>query len=215
MISEETGMNTLARIGAQGERIHNTEKNLDLTHNHNRDAADKAKEIKTLNRSMFAVHVSNPFTSSSRAAKADEQVLERHHLEREQREATRRAGYDTDQRLQTTFKDIGRVDPNAAAKKQSSLAERAKYQFEADSEDDEMENEIDSNLDALGGAAGRLNGLARATGKEVEEQNAHLIRINQKSTVCLVPILCSRTSTVGPRIPILIQHLRLSTTRLL
>ena len=30
--------------------------------------------------------------------------------------------------------------------------------------------EIDSNLDALGGAASRLNGLARATGKEVDEQ---------------------------------------------
>ena len=42
--------------------------------------------------------------------------------------------------MQTTFKDIGKVEPNAAAKKQSSLAERAKYQFEADSEDDEMEN---------------------------------------------------------------------------
>lgn len=132
---------------------------------------------------MFAVHVSNPFTSASRTAKADADVLERHHMERAAREATRRAGYDTDQRMQKTFKDIGKTDPNSAAKKQSSLAERAKYQFEADSEDDEMENEIDSNLDALGGAAGRLNGLARATGKEVETQNEHLLRINQKSTV--------------------------------
>ena len=32
----------------------------------------------------------------------------------------------------------------------STLADRAKYQFEADSEDDEMENEIDSNLDQVG-----------------------------------------------------------------
>ena len=31
----------------------------------------------------------------------------------------------------------------------STLADRAKYQFEADSEDDEMENEIDNNLDQL------------------------------------------------------------------
>ena len=137
---------------------------------------------------MFAVHVSNPFTSGSRAARADADVLERHHLEREQREATRRAGYDTDQRLQKTFQDIGKKDANAAAKKQSTLAERAKYQFEADSEDDEMENEIDSNLEALGGAASRLNGLARATGKEVEDQNERLIIINQKSTVCLFQI---------------------------
>ena len=61
-------------------------------------------------------------------------------MEREAREATRRAGYETNQRMQTTFKDIGKPESNAAAKKQSSLAERAKYQFEADSEDDEMEN---------------------------------------------------------------------------
>ncbi len=135
-------MNTLARVGAQGERIHNTEKNLDLTQNHNRSAEDKAKELKTLNRSMFAVHVSNPFTASSRREQRDADVMERHHMEREAREATRRAGYDTNQRLEKTFKDIGKTDPNAAAKKQSSLAERAKYQFEADSEDDEMENEV-------------------------------------------------------------------------
>lgn len=136
-------MNTLARVGAQGERIHNTEKNLDLTQNHNRTAEDKAKELKKLNRSMFAVHVSNPFTASSRAEQRDADVLERHHLEREAREATRRAGYQTNQRMEKTFKDLSKQEPNnAAAKKQSSLAERAKYQFEADSEDDEMENEV-------------------------------------------------------------------------
>lgn len=135
-------MNTLARIGAQGERIHNTEKNLDLTANHNKVAEDRAKELKKLNRSMFAVHVSNPFTAGSRERDRDADVLERHAMEREAREATRRAGYDTNKRMEKTFKDIGKTDPNAAAKKQSSLAERAKYQFEADSEDDEMENEV-------------------------------------------------------------------------
>ena len=87
--AEESGMNTLARIGAQGERIHHAEKNLDLTSNQNRMAEAKAKELKTLNRSMFAVHVSNPFTAGSRAEKRDNDVMERHHLEREQREATR------------------------------------------------------------------------------------------------------------------------------
>lgn len=35
-----------------------------------------------------------------------------------------------------------------------SLAERAKYQFEADSEDEAMEEEIDANIDLLHGAAG-------------------------------------------------------------
>ena len=179
--AEETGRDTLARIGAQGERIHNTEKNLDLTANHNRIAEEKAKELKTLNKSMFAVHVSNPFTASSRRAQRDEDVMEKHRMERAEREATRRAGYETEQRLQKTFKDLQPGDPGYnTAKKQSSLAERAKYQFEADSEDEEMENEIDSNLDALNGAATRLNGLAKATGKEIDEQNRHLERINAK-----------------------------------
>lgn len=50
--SEETGRDTLARLGAQGERIHNTEKNLDLASNQNRLAEEKARELKQLNRSM-------------------------------------------------------------------------------------------------------------------------------------------------------------------
>ena len=179
--AEETGYTTLARLGAQGERIHNTEKNLDLTANHNRVAEEKARELKQLNKSMFAVHVSNPFTATSRKQARDDNIMEKHRTERAQREATRRAGYDSEQRLKKTFKELQPGDKGYSEQaKQSSLAERAKYQFEADEEDDDMENEIDSNLDALSGAASRLNGLARATGKEVDEQNRHLERINDK-----------------------------------
>ena len=179
--AEESGRNTLARLGAQGERIHNTEKNLDLTANSNRTAAEKARELKTLNKSMFAVHISNPLTSASRRQQRDDDIMEKHQTERAMREATRREGYETDQRLQKTFKDLNNpTDNSAVARKKSSLAERAKYQFEADSEDEKMEDEIDSNIDALHGAATRLNGLARATGTELDEQNRHLTRINDK-----------------------------------
>lgn len=179
--AEETGRATLARLGAQGERIHNTEKNLDLAANHNRIAEEKAKELKTLNKSMFAVHVSNPFTSSSRKAARDQEIIEKHRAEREQRDATRQAAFGTQQRMERAFKELqpGDAGYRPAATK-ASLAERSKYQFEADSEDDEMENEIDSNLDALGHAAGRLNALARATGREVDDQNKHIDRIIQK-----------------------------------
>jgi len=180
--AEETGRATLARLGAQGERIHNTEKNLDLAANHNRIAEEKAKELKTLNKSMFAVHVSNPFTASSRNAARDQEIIERHRSEREQRDATRQAAFSGQQRMERAFKDLQPGDVGyRAPQTKSSLAERSKYQFEADSEDEEMENEIDSNLDALGHAAGRLNALARATGKEVDEQNKHIDRIIGKS----------------------------------
>lgn len=191
--AEESGRNTLARLGAQGERIHNTEKNLDLTANSNRTAAEKARELKTLNKSMFAVHISNPLTSASRRQQRDDDIMEKHQTERAMREATRREGYETDQRLQKTFKDLNNLNDNsAAARKKSSLAERAKYQFEADSEDEKMEDEIDSNIEALHGAATRLNGLARATGTELDEQNRHLTRINDKVSPYDLVVLATR-----------------------
>jgi len=43
-----------------------------------------------------------------------------------------------------------------------------------------MENEIDDNLEALHGAAGKLKGLASAMGREVDKQNEHIIRITGK-----------------------------------
>ncbi|MCJ1389309.1 Protein transport protein S9 plasma membrane t-SNARE [Xylographa bjoerkii] len=179
--AEETGRDTLARLGAQGEHIHNTEKNLDLAHNANRVAEDKAAELKKLNRSMFAVHVANPFTASQRSARRDQDVLDRHLDERDAREATRRAAYQQNQRLQQNFSALAQPGNTGTAQKAKNLADRAKYQFEADSEDEDMENEIDQNLDLLGDAAGRLNALARATGQEVDEQNRLLDRIADKS----------------------------------
>jgi hypothetical protein len=179
--AEETGRATLARLGAQGERIYNTEKNLDLAAHHNRIAEEKAKELKTLNKSMFAVHVSNPFTSSQRKADRDQEIIDRHRLERDQRDATRQNAFAGQQRMDRAFKDLQPGDVGyRGAQTKASLAERSKYQFEADSEDEDMENEIDSNLDALGHAAGRLNLLARATGKEVDEQNKHIDSIIEK-----------------------------------
>lgn len=52
-----------------------------------------------------------------------------------------------------------------------------------------MENEIDANLDALGGAASRLNKLARATGEEVGRQNVIIDgiagKVNNKPIILL------------------------------
>ena len=176
--AEETGRDTLARLGAQGERIHNTERNLDLASTQNRIAEEKARELKTLNKSMFAMHVSNPFTASSRREDRDKKVMETHRQEREQRDATRKAAWDSTARNEQTNRSMQGM---GGGMKKSTLADRAKYQFEADSEDDEMENEIDSNLDALHGAAKRLNQLGRAMGEEVDTQNKHIERITGKT----------------------------------
>lgn len=179
--AEETGRGTLERLAAQGERIHTTEKNLDLATNHNRIAEERAKQLKTLNKSMFAVHVSNPFTKTSRLQARDDDIIEKNRAEREQRDATRAAAFASKARADGAFRDLRPGEPGYDAEKQKSrLAERAKYQFEADSEDDEMEGEIDRNLDSLGQAAGRLNAVARATGREVDEQNRQIDKIIKK-----------------------------------
>lgn len=190
--AEETGRSTLARLGAQGERIHNTEKNLDLAANQNRIADERSRELKKLNKSMFAMHVSNPFTGAERRKARDEAIIDRHHEERLQREETRLAAFRTEQRMGQNFKEIEKQGKSGGPKSRN-LADRAKYQFEQDSEDDEMENEIESNLDALHGAAVRLNGLARATGNELEQQNKRLDvimgKVRSVLSHCLTPLL--------------------------
>ncbi|KAJ5411133.1 uncharacterized protein N7487_005492 [Penicillium crustosum] len=179
--AEETGRATLARLGAQGESVHDTEKSLDMTTIEGRIAEEKAKELKTLNKSMFAVHVSNPFTASRRRRDRDEKTLNTHRQDREIREGTRSEAHATNQRMEKVFRDIDRDAAKQGKGKKASVTERAKYQFEADSEDEAMEDEIEQNLDLLSGATGRLNGLAKATGKELDEQNRHLERIMGKS----------------------------------
>lgn len=198
--AEETGRNTLARLGAQGEKILDTERALDVAASQNRLAEEKARELKTLNRSMFAVHVSNPFTKSARERERDEQYLAQHREDRANRDNTRREAYQTTQRMERTFREIDREAQKQAPKTKRNVSERAKYQFEADSEDDAMEDEIEQNLDLLSGAASRLNGLARATARELDEQNRHLDRIMEKVSLILMRRHCmTRLLTVFGR----------------
>ena len=126
------------------------------------------------------MHVSNPFTAGKRREARDQAVMDKHYTEREQREATRREAFRSQQRQAEYQRDMDGNPIRPSANSAKNLAERSKYQFEADSDDDEMENEIEGNLDLLHGAAGRLGQLGRAMGKEVDEQNRHIDRITGK-----------------------------------
>lgn len=95
-----------ARLGSQGDRLHNTEKNLDIAINHNKVARERTAKLKTLNRSMFAVHVDNPFGANARRERMDEQILEQHRKERDQRETTRREALDSSMRVERALKDM-------------------------------------------------------------------------------------------------------------
>lgn len=126
--AEETGRQTLERLGAQGEMIHNTERNLDLASNQNRIAAEKARELKTVNGSMFGFHTPNPFNSKRRAQERENKVVSDAQRDREEREATRAAAWGNNARQQEYAREMkGGVQQKSA----KNLADRAKYQFEA------------------------------------------------------------------------------------
>lgn len=176
--ANEVGRATLARLGAQGERLNNTEKNLDLAANQNKIAQDRASELKSLNRSMFAVHVSNPFTSKQRQARADEQVMNRHREERDEREATRRDGFTANQRMENNFKGI---EGAGRPRQQPRKKDYGKFNLEDEEGADELEDQIDDGIDELSGQVSMMNMVGRAIGKEVDSQNKQINRIMNKS----------------------------------
>lgn len=185
--AEETGRNTLQRLGEQGERLYNAEKNLNMAASHNRTAEEKARELKKLNGSMFNPHLKNPMNSKSRRAAEEAKILDRHQSEREERDRARQFGYEGRQNLDQSLKTG--YQPSVGRSKGPSFTERSKYQFEADEEDDDMEREIDDNLTQLGNVAGRLHQLAIATGKETDRQNEHVSRL---AKIVSTPYDCER-----------------------
>lgn len=183
--ANEVGRATLARLGAQGERLHNTEKNLDLAANQNKVAQDRAAELKTLNRSMFAVHVGNPFTSKQRQQAADEEVMRRHHAEREQRETTRKDGFHATQRMESNFRQMN----GSAPRQQTRKKDYGKFNLDDEEGADELEDQIDDGLNELEGQVSMMNMVGRAIGKEVDAQNKQIDRIMNK-------VRCELTSTL-------------------
>lgn len=175
--AHEVGRATLARLGAQGERLNNTEKNLDMASIQNKVAQDRAAELKKLNRSMFAVHVGNPFTAKERQRAADQEVMSRHRAERDEREATRRDGYSSNTRMESTFRELDRPMQRRAARKK----DYGKFNLDDEEGADELEDQIDDGIDELEVQVSMMNRVGRAIGKEVDSQNKSIDRIMDKS----------------------------------
>jgi hypothetical protein len=180
--AEESGRNTLGMLGSQGERLANTERSLALAENQNQIAEEKARELKTLNRSIFAPHISNPFNSKRRLQEEEARIKQQYQQEQFSRENRRQIAFDSSQRVMNGLTSSGSETAMKYRKKPSD-EERGKYQFEADSEDEDLENEIDANLDGISAAASRLNKLALATNEEVTRQNERLDNIAEQTDI--------------------------------
>ncbi|KAK7969298.1 hypothetical protein PG996_002264 [Apiospora saccharicola] len=177
----ETALGTYARLGAQHERLNYTETLLDKASTSTREADVSTKKLKSLNRSMFAVHVNNPFTSTKRTKEMEERTLSNHRADRDMRDATRKAGYDSNSRMEQGFKEIDKAQRSSEKWSRSSGAEKSKYAFEDDSEDDQNEDRIDDAMARTAGHVTTLNSVAKLMGKEIEDQNQLIDRLGDKS----------------------------------
>lgn len=178
--AEESGRNALGMLGAQGERIANTERTLALAETQNKIASEKARELKTLNRSMFAVHVKNPFTANRKLLEKEDRIKTERQMEQLNSEQRRKMAYDSQQRVSNSLLSHTETAQKYASQRYQS--ERSKYTVgDGDSEDEDMENEIDRNLDELSLAAKRLNKLALSANEEINVQNDRLREISEQT----------------------------------
>lgn len=178
--AEAAGRNTLSQLGEQSESLADAERSMDMSKLAQRDAQEKARELRHLNRSMFAIQVNKPWGKKGRIEADERRVQARYEddrYERDLRESTRK---DAERRTDANLKAHAEAQSKTSSRQRMGLAERSKYQFEANESDDDLENEIDSNLDSIAAVTGRLKGLAMATSQEVDRQNRQLERLDRK-----------------------------------
>ncbi len=164
-------------------------------------AEDNAKEIVALNRSIFRPNIQ--FDKKAKRAAEEARIVNRHVEEREEREALRQEALQARNRVERTLgapgsgvskadrfgagrfgigKSSGGAGAAAADPQATKLAQRSRYQFEATASDDELEDELDDNMDEIGRLAGKLHTLGVAMGNEIDQQNARITRLGEKTS---------------------------------
>lgn len=161
-------------------QIANVNRNIDLAKAHSDRASSQADELKQLNRSIFIPVVKNPFNKSARQRRDIERLQADQAEHMDERDNIRQFEQESNARIDQANRRNDRVSSNAGYRRGRSEADRRRYQFEADEEDDAVEDEIDSNLDLLGGATARLKNMALTMNDELDSQNKHLGKLNKK-----------------------------------
>ncbi|CDH08408.1 related to Protein transport protein SEC9 [Zygosaccharomyces bailii ISA1307] len=173
--AEMSGMNTVGVLGHQSNQLGNVENNLDLIHSQNRIAEDRIGKLKSLNRNILAIHMSNPFNSKRRAREKADEIKNRKLEDKFLQEEKLGGVQASNKRLESAMNMKGEPLTIRDRYKRDEVLQRVKkYCFEADEEDDMMELEIDRNLDQIQQISGRLKRLALAAGDELDAQQKRL-----------------------------------------
>lgn len=180
--ADASGTNTLGILGSQLERLYNAEQNLLLAETQTQIADEKVKELKRLNRSIFIPANGNPFNKKSRLRQQEEKIKNQKLQEKYIRETNRQEMFASEQRIkQGITNNSTNNDIYNKYQDEKNLSAAKRYQFENDSEDDDMEKEIALNLNQIDQYAKKLKGLANTMGTEVDNQNTRLKKIEESA----------------------------------
>lgn len=155
MPSDQTGMHfaptTLFTIEINGhssaEKLENIKRHLDVSKGYSIRADDKTEELETLNQSPAIT-----FNKDAERTAQEAKLLERHNSEREKRD------------LQDHFAKVASYGGEDDGKQRK---ERKRFQFEStESDDDELEDCMDSDLEEIKDATERLKSLATAMNQD-------------------------------------------------
>ncbi|CAO3594057.1 unnamed protein product [Absidia cylindrospora] len=178
--AEQSAAQSLNQLGTQSSQIANVNRNIDLAKAHSDRASSQADELKQLNRSIFIPVVKNPFNKGARQRRDIEKLQANQAEHMEERDNIRQFEQESNARIDQASRRNDRVSANAGYRRGRSQADRNRYQFEADEEDDKVEDELDENLDLLGGATARLKNMAMTMNDELDSQNKQLGKLNTK-----------------------------------
>ncbi|KAI0224926.1 Protein transport protein S9 plasma membrane t-SNARE, partial [Massospora cicadina] len=177
--SEEVASSTLERLGRQSDRINSADRHLELADAQADKALEQSKELKRINNSMFSVfRVKNPFKSKSDPNKIDKlKAAHQEQLEREEQLCAERE----QAKLRSELSSQSSITPSTNSKVPLG-GPNSRYNFEEDEEGLHIEKEIDTNLDSISSALGRLKNMSLTMTDEIDSQNSRLDKINLNST---------------------------------
>lgn len=176
--ADASGTNTLGMLGSQSERLYNAEQNINLADTQSKIAEEKVKQIERLNRSIFIPASGNPFNKKSRLRLQEQKMKNNKAQEKYMRDSNRKNMYESEQRIKQGITNSSTSsDVYQKYQGEKDLASAKRYQFENDSEDDEIEKELASNLDQIALYSKKLKNTAKTMGQEVESQNDRLRKI--------------------------------------
>lgn len=141
-------------------------------------AANSAEELRQLNRSIFVPVVSNPFRRKEREQREIENRQRDLAEHMNERDNIRQFEYESSARIQEATRK--NQNQTRSERRGRSEADRRRYQFEEDSEDDAIEDEIDENLNEIGDFTARLKNMALTMNTELDKQNSELGRTIKK-----------------------------------